>query len=66
MKLGQRQTIRHDRLPKLLVCVDDDVGRIEQSLLWQDGRLNTVARGAFDKAHPAGLISSQKPRRLSG
>ena len=29
MEFRQRQTIRHDRLPKLLVGIYDDVGRIE-------------------------------------
>jgi|SRR6516164_1301327 hypothetical protein len=30
MELGQRQSVRDDRLPKLLVCIHDDVRGIEQ------------------------------------
>jgi hypothetical protein len=33
MQLCQRQTIRHDRLPELLVRIHDDVGGIQQSPL---------------------------------
>ena len=35
MDLGQRQAIREDRLPKLLVRVHDDVSGIEQPRLGQ-------------------------------
>jgi hypothetical protein len=37
MNLGQRQTIRDDRLPKLLVRIHDDVSGIEQPGLRQMG-----------------------------
>ena len=42
MEFRQGQTIRHDRLPKLLVSIHEDVGRIEQSRFGQVGDPRTT------------------------
>jgi hypothetical protein len=46
--LGQRQAIRDDRLPQLLVRIHDDVGGIEQPGLGQMGDRTATSVGAQD------------------
>jgi len=52
MDLGQRQAIREDRLPKLLVRIHDDVSGIEQPRLGRMGdrapsQIGGVIRGCL-------------------
>ena len=44
VELRERQAIRDDWLPKLLMLIDDNVGRVEKSWLWQlrDGTATIV------------------------
>ena len=46
--LGQRQAVRDDRLPKLLVRIHDDVSGIEQPRLGQMGDRAAASVGAQD------------------
>ena len=48
MDLRQRQAIRDDRLPKLLVRIHDDVSGIEQPRLGQMGDRTATSVGAQD------------------
>jgi len=48
MDLGQRQTIRDDRLPKLLDSIRDDVSGIEQPRLGEMGDRTAASVGAQD------------------
>ena len=48
MDLGQRQAIREDRLPKLLVRIHGDVSGIEQPRLGQMRDRTATAVGAQD------------------
>ncbi len=59
MDLGQRQAIREDRLPKLLVRIHGDVSGIEQPRLGQMRDRTATAVGAQDsisKTWDSGLI----------
>ena len=59
MDLGQRQAIREDRLPKLLVRIHGDVSGIEQPRLGQMVDRTATAVGAQDR------ISKGRPSNLA-
>jgi hypothetical protein len=48
MDLGQRQAIRDDRLPQLLIGIHDDVSGTEQTRLGQMGDRTAACVGAQD------------------